>query len=123
MRLTEKNGFCYVVNIKPEDNSTKEEITLIGESINKIGELEDIEEELGIDLITFIKALKNGVCYFTNGKQLASDYVYLIDNYMSVGTREQLSYSFITAFEKQILSFNDYGKTWALTEEELEDDK
>ena len=123
MRLTEKNGFCYVVNIKPEDNSTKEEITLVGESINKIGQLEDIEEELGIDLITLFKAVKYGVYYFTNGTQLTRDYVYLTDNYTSVGIREKLSYSFLTAFGRQILLFNEYGKSWALTKEELEYDK
>ena len=69
------------------------------------------------------KALKNGVYCFTNGTQLTKDYVWLIDNYMRVGVCEKLSYSFLTAFGRQILLFNDYGKTWALTEEELENDK
>lgn len=85
----------------------------------KLGQLEDIEEELGIDLITLFKALKNGVYYFVSGTQLIKDYVWLVDNYMSIGTRDKLSYSFMTAFERQTLLFKDYGKTWALTKEEL----
>lgn len=87
--------------------------------INKLGQLEDIEEELGIDLITLFKALKNGVYYFTNGTQLTKDYVWLLDNYISVGTRDKLSYSFMTAFGKQTLLLKDYGKTWALDKKDL----
>jgi hypothetical protein len=86
----------------------------------KLGQLEDIEEELGIDLITLFNALKFGVYYFTNAGQLTRDYVWLMDNYMGVRTNGKLSYSFMTMFQKQTLLFNDYGKTWALTKEELE---
>jgi len=92
--------------------------------LDKLSQLEDIEEELGIDLITLFKALKYGVYYFPIGiQELTRDCVYLMDNDMSVGPREKLSYSFITVFERQTLFFDDYGKTWALTREELEDDK
>ena len=114
-RLTKKKDKHYVY--------IHNEFHNIGEHVDKLGQLEDIEEELGIDLITLFKAFLYGVYYFMDGTQLTKDYVYLIDNYISVGTREQLSYSFITIFERQILSLNDYGKTWALTREELENDK
>lgn len=82
-------------------------------------EYKQIEEELGIDLITLFKALKNGVYYFTNGNQLTKDYVYLSDNYINIGTHDKLSYSFMTAFGRETLLFKDYGKTWALTKKEL----
>ena len=35
----------------------------------------------------------------------------------------KLSYSFMTFLEKRTLLFEDYGKTWALTKEELENSK
>lgn len=89
------------------------------DAVVKLGQLEDIEEELGISLITLFKALKQGIYYFVNGTQLTKDYVWLADNYVSIGTRDKLSYSFITAFERRMLLFNEYGKTWALTKEEL----
>ena len=112
MRLTEKYEYGYLGSCLQ-----------CCECSDKLGQLEDIEEELGIDLITLFKAVKYGVYYFTNGTQLTRDYVYLTDNYTSVGIREKLSYSFLTAFGRQILLFNEYGKTWALTKEELENDK
>lgn len=115
MRLTEKNGFCYVVNIKPEDNSTKKEITLIGESINKIGQLEDIEEELGIDLIILLKAVKNGV-WTKHPFNFITYEPFRIDYWEDYITNEEGM--LICGME-----FEDYGKTWALTKEELEDDK
>lgn len=129
MRLTEKNEFGNYIGTNLLDDEclcrelSFDELNEMTDVFNKLGQLEDIEEELGIELITFFKALKYGVYYFTNGKQLIKDYVYLMDNYMGGGPREKLSYSFFTAFAKQILLFNDYGKTWALTREELENDK
>ena len=85
---------------------------------NKLGQLEDIEDELGIDLITLFKAIKNGVFYYSEGIQLTKGIVYIISNYL--GTyNDKLSYSFLTYNEKQQLFFADYGKTWALTKEEL----
>ena len=54
-RLTEKNDDHYVFKHGVFHN--------IGEHVNKLGQLEDIEEELGIDLITLGKILtyKNDV--------------------------------------------------------------
>ena len=115
MRLTEKLDENIYRDLSPKFD----DIEMYQKICNKLGQLEDIEDELGIDLITLCKALKNGVYYFANGTQLTKDYVWLVDNFMCIGTRDKLSYSFMTAFERQALLFNEYGKTWALTEEEL----
>lgn len=80
----------------------------------------DIEEELGIDLITLFNALRNGVYYRMSSGQITKDYVFLISNNMNIGQVSKLDYSFMTCFEKHTLLFADYGKTWALTKEELE---
>ena len=91
--------------------------------LHKLEQLEDIEKELEIDLLTLFEALKNGVYYFTNKKtQITKDYVVLVDNYMGAGTCDKLSYSFKTVFVGKTLSFEDYCETWALTKEELEND-
>ena len=78
---------------------------------NKLGQLEDIEEELGIGLITLFKALENGIYTIrSNGKKR---YPCLIHN-------SAVGYVFDFMFDQEaqyILS--DYGKTWALTQEEL----
>lgn len=93
------------------------------DSIHKLGMLEDIENELGIDLSILFKALKNGVCYLANQNQLTKDYVSLFDNYISIGPRNKLSFSFITYSERRILLFENYGKTWFLNAEEPKNEK
>ena len=95
----------------------------IKKDLDRLEEYRKFEEELGIDLITLFKALKNGIYYFAYEGQLVHDYVNLINNYIDVGAHDKLSYSFLTLFEKQILLFADCGKTWALTKEELESSK
>ena len=111
-RLTEKrDGFYY---------DTDE--CIVSNCSQKLGPLEDIEEEISIDLTLLFKALKNGVYYFGNQGQLIHDYVWLINNYISTGVPDKISFSFMTFSEKLILVFKDYGKTWALTREELEDE-
>ena len=96
---------------------------MFAQIIDELCEYKTIEEELGIDLITLFSALKNGVYYFAYDGQLMHDYVILTNNYIDVGAHDKLSYSFITFLEKRTLLFTDYGKTWALTKEELESNK
>ena len=88
----------------------------------KLADLEDIEEEIGIDLLTLFKALKDGVWYYNDSSQLIHEYVWLISNYLTVEPHDKISSSFMTIYENQILLFADYGKTWALTKEELENE-
>ena len=73
---------------------------------NKLGQLEDIEEELGIDLITLFKAMKNGFYdkHFHYGSAVINN-GYICYYFDESGIRYKLK---------------DYGKTWALTKEELE---
>lgn len=77
--------------------------------INKLGELEDIENELGIDLATLFKALKDGIWF-----EDCNEIIFTDDNRVCI-TNDAL---FIPAYEMW-LDFKDYGKTWALTKEEL----
>lgn len=95
----------------------------IKKDLDRLEECRKFEEELGIDLITVFKALKNGIYYFAYDGQLMHDYVSLINNYIDVRAHDKLSYSFMTLLEKQILLFEGYDKTWALTKEELESNK
>lgn len=84
------------------------EWTDIEEVSNKLGELEDIEEELGIDLITLFKALKQGYVWYDNEK-FKIECLYIkprIHLYVTDGVGA--------------CYMEDYGKTWALTKEELE---
>lgn len=79
----------------------------------KLKQLEDIEEELGIDLITLFKALQNGVWYKDykdNDKIKFTD-----DIEENMKCKELIVPAKYTIIG---LNFRDYGKTWALTKEE-----
>ena len=92
---------------------------------NKLASLEDIEEKLGLDLDIFIKAMMNG-CFFRYGKKITYvryielttagilDLMGLID---PIDPIKENKYCFCKDDIYGILE--DYGKTWALTEEEL----
>ena len=126
--LVSENGINYqyvgyVDNFKAFD----------GKPIEKLSKLEDIEQELGIPLEVLFKALKDGI--YTNwkldvDKELKglfkfnclklryADYeklFYLEDIYHPYGDRNCGDIG-IYVFLK------DYGKTWALTRDELEND-
>ena len=109
------------------DNSKKceikplfdEEVISQKEAYEKWHKILDFEEELGIDLSILFSALKNGVYYFDYENQLIHDYVSLINNYITAGAYEKLSCSFETFYDRQILSFEDYGKTWSLYKKDL----
>ena len=81
--------------------------------LEKLGQLEDIEEELGIDLITLFKALKYPI--YVKEK----DETWWCSNRLYFG----LGQAFIVIIglddKDIILPLKDYGKTWALTKEEL----
>lgn len=83
--------------------------------IQKLGKLEDIEDELGIDLVTLFKAMKQGHIWAKNtyGKlECVCDYSL---NYNDLG------YWFLSTGEGlyDVADLKDYGKTWALTKDEL----
>ena len=65
MRLTEKNYCGYDIKdrecLKGYDNENDNE--RLFSALQKLGKLEDIEDELGIDLITLFKALFGGCVY------------------------------------------------------------
>ena len=113
-KLTSSNDGITILKGDPT------EIMNLDKATEKLHEILEIEEEIGIELTTLFKALKYGVYYYTSQNQLTHDYVWLYDNYVSASVRDKLSYSLLTCFHKQILSFEDYGKTWSIYRENLE---
>lgn len=93
--------------------------------LNKLGQLEDIEERFGIDLITLFKALKKGA-YFrlldytkpTFKKIIIEPYhINIKKKYIDI--RRDRLYSGFGNTGGHLYYFKDYGKTWALTKEKL----
>ena len=88
--------------------------------LNKLGQLEDIEEELGIDLIKAVE-----LCVQVNSKKV----VYTKERW-GIDTIKILDELDVELFSHRLyksargmyvsLDLYEYGKTWALTKEELE---
>ena len=92
--------------------------------IQKLGQLEDVEEELDIDLVLFVKTMKDGVI-FIKGKE---------PEWGGVGKKKDIACYQVECFDKDKMKvrFNSncdshfiydplksYKKVWALTKEEL----
>lgn len=105
-RLTNNSGKDYQV-IDKDDLLIIAEGSVFKPCINKLGQLEDIEEKLNFDLITLLKALRNGIYVIKDG------YI----EYDSIANSE-----FETYCNELNILFSDYGKTWALTRKELEEE-
>lgn len=79
----------------------------------KLATLEDIEEQIGFDLATLLKALLDGV-YYSYGEYRN----HIKFAYPSLSDLFELSVD-----DDTTLYLKDYGVTWALTKEELEEEE
>lgn len=84
--------------------------------LETIKQYKDIEKELGIDLITLIKALANGIYDKANNRDVRVDLIY----HYHLQKRVLWYESETDPYYNGCYLFEDYGKTWALTKEELE---
>lgn len=122
MRLTNKNRETNRWT-QLEDNYFPTRNIKHKQCVNKLGQLEDLEEDLGIDLITLFKALKNGIWVKTkkfNGfiepthLRIAGD---IKDPFSSRTVLVGLK--LISYRDSVVILARNYGKHWALTKEEL----
>ncbi len=129
MRLTRFNTLTkeyeYHLN-NPNTSIIQDEIA----GTQKLGQLEDIEEELGIDLVTLFKALKNGIWASMYGEKIVkgTTLTFISKNILGIIfepfiPKEDFKPYFIYRWgvpnDYSIYYLKDYGKTWALTKEEL----
>lgn len=101
--------------------STEKYYKIVKKDLDQLELINCLVKRLGIDLFILFGALKNGIYYKS------------FDGYI-----EHISYRVLTLsynygfniwveghrkFDGLLIDFKDYGKTWALTKEELQDDK
>ena len=106
-RLTKKNDIGYFPIFEHETKGKYYDL------VHKLGSLEDLEEEIGIDFITLSKILKQRFVYDNDlvkiellGLHIKSDELYL--------------YGFVEdTMHAVYLRLKDYGKTWTITKEKL----
>ena len=88
---------------------------LIEEAVDKLGQLEDIEEELGIDLITLFKALNS--CWFKYNFEIIGDIRpslrFINGEWCLISNIERIAFPYPLRL---------YGKIWSLDRSELENE-
>lgn len=98
-------------------------------TISKLNQIENIEKELDIDVVILFKALRNGIYYKKDNKiryvnNIINVHKYLIETkpiYSVDGKAEPVMDGHYWDWKTfNTWTFEDYGKTWALTREELE---
>jgi len=109
--ITQQTGFVDIVRM-----------------INKLTLLEDLEEELGIDLITLYKAKIADTIYTKwNDKIIELNGITELEKYSidddGRSCRKYWAFMYYDTFNENYCLLKDYGKTWALTKEELENVK
>lgn len=110
MRYTKKSTKFVNAYEWNKDLPTK---TFVQLGMNKLGEYEDIEEELGIELTTLFKILKANECYSKEDGEcrivgIDMNGVILMPKKFPFGECEFT------------VPFAEFGKTWALTREGLQ---
>ena len=84
---------------------------IIEKDLDQLEEYRKIEDEIGIDLITLFKALKDGI-YINEDGSVYKDCIKSIEHWSD-------GWGFISNDDYIDMLFKDYGISWALTEEEL----
>ena len=96
------------------ENMFEKQLDTIEKDLDILEEYRKIEKELGIDLLTLFKALRTGVYIKQYGE---------IEHYYLKLFGDGINFCLTTYVGvKVILNKYDYGKTGALTREELEND-
>ena len=117
MRLTERK--VAYPNCDKQGNITQVDYIEIKDkklAEEKLCQLEDIEEELGIELTILFEALINGIWIKDKAKKCRPCYLSASLWSMQL-TNAGIRYSTIST--NKYLYFKDYGITWALTKDEL----
>ena len=112
-----------------DENHTIKCKETIEKDLDQLEEYRKIEEELGMDLITLFKALKDGInVYYEDIER------YQFHNNLRLEYHKTLGWGLVDIYgsicrnnmpmklEMEFYELKDYGKIWALTKEELENE-
>lgn len=118
MRITQKkeNGF-YELKEGQEIYGEENGIRLV----QIVGQYEDVKEELGIDLLTLFKALTDTIAI--KNKDGSIEEMWACPRFQISIDKNDSWILYGPVEEHKYVSIKDYGKTWALTKEELENEK
>lgn len=124
IRVTKKEKGIYDIK---ERTTQKNEFHIMPSTMieicQKLGQLEDIEEEIGIDLIKLFEIYKKLLdlkSLWYKGEVSGYEYIYIPKYNQVVIDFEEMTLLILDYGEVvDSFHFKDYGRTWALTKEEL----
>lgn len=99
------------------ENMFEKELDIIEKDLDRLEEHKKIEEEIGINLITLFKALLGIWVKSTNG-----DVYYVGSPYLCFSENEKRELELQFRVGDTWYKIKDHGKTWALSQEELENE-
>ena len=133
MRLTNKDINWYEDFVFSMRNRLITENEIKDSIYNRLKLLEDLEEDIGISLLTLFRILKHGrIIYkykpFCASKQIILESCIINGLFYESGQYGLEVYNEEDDIDEEYNDFKyvyikEYGKTWALTREELENDK
>ena len=97
-------------------------LAIDGKAIDKLGQLEDIEDELGISLETYVRLHQDGFYGICEDDDHEKPYIYQFDNRcFNIFADDKTIVVYFEGSNEEYRTYRikDYGKTWALTKEEL----
>ena len=98
-------------NLHDEQNIKKQKFDIVEKDLHLLEEYRKIEEEIGIDLITLFKALKDGI-YINEDGAVYKDCIKSIEHWSD-------GWGFISNDDYIDMLFKDYGISWVLDKEEF----
>lgn len=112
-----KHDLAYGIASSWKKKLKNDRYEIIENAVDKLGELEDIEEKIGISLETLFKAMENGI-YYVNDSSSEKEILFAKPNRVSL-LKYKGHYSIWVNHDTEEY-FEDYGKTWALEKEKIE---
>ena len=104
-------NFEHLSGINDKQDIKKQKFEIIEKDLDLLEEYRKIEEELGIDLITLFKALKDGI-YINEDGSVYKDCIKSIEHWSD-------GWGFISNDDYIEVLFKDYGISWVLDKEEF----
>ena len=127
-RLTKKEDICIKIDKECEYDLTSYnngitilkgdpiEIMSLDKATEKLHKILEIEDKLGIDLITLFKAYSNG--FYVKGEKEKQHIDF--QNHLNANAFKHKEMFYGHEYCYQYVKLYDYGKEWALTKQELE---
>lgn len=120
MRLTEKDKQENHYSIKPINMDVAFDFESIIKAYDKLGQLEDIEDDFGIDLVILFKTKTVWCKTLVENKQTKEQSYQIIERNLWGINLEYKEIMVGSEYSFGSHKIKDYGITWALTREELE---